>query len=119
MNIHYSLRQKNLICSMNLNKTYGSVEHGSSEGLSRVIKIQNGCHKSKQIVGKRRPWIESGRVIKIENGIEEHGVVCMIWKRGAVRTRYGEDSTWERRRKPGPGQSSFASLAAATGRRCR
>ena len=85
MKIHYSLRQKNLICSMNLNKTYGSVVHGLSEGLSRVIKIRNGCHKSKQTVGKRRPWIESGRVIKIENGIEEHDVVCMIRKRRAVR----------------------------------
>jgi len=104
---------------MNLNKTYGSVEHGSSEGLSQVIKIQNGCHKSKQTVGKRRPWIESGRVIKIENGIEEHGVVCMIQKRGAVRTRSSEDLTWEIRRKPGPGRSSFPSLTAATERRCR
>ena len=104
---------------MNLNKTYGSVEHGSSEGLSRVIKIRNGCHKSKQIVGKRRPWIESGRVIKIENGIEEHGVVCMIRKRGAVRTRSDEDSIWERRRKPGTRRSSIPSLAAATERRCR
>ena len=111
--------KKNLICSMNLNKTYGSVEHGSSEGLSRVIKIRNGCHKSKQTVGKRRPWIESRRVIKIENKIEEHGVVCVIQKRGAVHTRFSEDSTWERRRKPGPGRSSFPSLAAATRRRCR
>ena len=87
--------------------------------MDRVIKIQNGCHKSKQTVGKHRPWIESGQVIKIENGIEEHGVVCMIQKRGAVCTRSGEDSTRERRRKPGPGRSSFPSLAAATGRRCR
>ena len=70
---------------MNLNKTYGSVEHGSSEGLSRVIKIWNGCHKSKRTVWKRRPRIESSRVIKIENEIEEHGVVCMIRKQRAVR----------------------------------
>ena len=104
---------------MNLNKTYASVEHGSSEGLSQVIKIQNGCHKSKQIVGKHRSRIESGQVIKIENRIEKHGVVCMIWKRGIVRTRSGEDSTRERRRKPRPGQSSFPSVAAATERRCR
>ena len=87
--------------------------------MDRVIKIQNGCHKYKQTVGKRRPWIESGQVIKIENRIEKHGVVCMIWKRGAVRTRSGEDSTRESRRKLGPGWSSFPSLAAATERRCR
>ena len=104
---------------MNLNKTYRSVEHGSSKGLSRVIKIRNGCHKSKQIVGKHRSRIESGQVIKIENRIEELGVVCMIRKRGAVRTRSDEDSTWERRCKPGPGWSSFPSLATATGRRRR
>ena len=70
---------------MNLNKTYRSVEHGSSEGLSRVIKIQNGCHKSKQTAG-----------------IEEHGVVAV--RRHVpdpVRTRLmREDASWDQDRVP-------------------